>query len=149
MKWRSFTSPKTLSPSQVSSLLRASLKSSLKSLFVRLESCDSSPHLYHVHKTLLSLTCFSLSQQVSQVWCYGACWSPFSVLPTPSRLKQMATLPGSDGGFFLSTVTFLFPRTGDLIEKKFQCSLLVSWAGQLFKKNVLICFVWIVRWLTP
>ena len=52
---------------------------------------------------LLSLTCVSLSQQVSLAWCYGACCPLFPVLSTPSWSRQMSALPGSgsDGGFFL------------------------------------------------
>jgi len=50
---------------------------------------------------LLSLTCVSLSQQVSLAGCYGACCPFFSVLSNPSSSRQMAALPGSlpVGGF--------------------------------------------------
>jgi len=62
---------------------------------------------------LLSLTSFSLSQQVSLVWCYGACCPLFSVLSAPSWLRQMAALPGSgsDGGFFLLKGSFFSPQS--------------------------------------
>jgi len=54
--------------------------------------------------TCTLLTCVSLSQQVSLAWCYGACCP----LPTPSWSRQMAALPGSDGGFCLLKGSFFF-----------------------------------------
>ena len=68
----------------------------------------------HVHMTsLLSLTCVSLSQQVSLAWCYGACCLLFPVLSAPSWSRQMAALPGSgsDGGFFLLKGSFFSPQS--------------------------------------
>jgi len=70
------------------------------------------PFLFPHMTLLLSLTCVSLSQQVSLAWCYGACCPFFPVLSTPSCSRQMAALlgSGSDGGFFLLKGSFFIPQ---------------------------------------
>ena len=84
--------------------------SSLCSLFSPPFNC--SYDIIHL-ALLLSLTCVSLSHQVSVEWCYSVCCPLFSVLSNPSWSRRMAILPESDSarGFFLLKGSCSFPQS--------------------------------------